>query len=222
MRVRFFGAGRGRFAAALAVPAAFLLSVIVSGSAAQAQVTLLTDNFNAETVTGTSTTTLANFNVLDGTVEVLGPGFFNFYPGNGNYLDLDGGTFNAARLESKTLFTLDPGDYTLSFSLGTNGAGNSMLTSVGSVFSETFTTAQAGAQPTFATITRNFTVLSGTTGRIIFDHAGGDNGGLVLDNVTLTFTAAGGAAAPEPGTLGLLLLGGVAATGVALRRRASK
>jgi hypothetical protein len=54
---------------------------------------------------------------------------------------------------------------------------------------------------------------------IVFDHAGGDGAGFVIDNVTLTQLTA----VPEPGTMALmvgpaaLLLGGM----VVRRRRAA-
>ena len=40
---------------------------------------------------------------------------------------------------------------------------------------------------------------------LLFDHNGGDNIGLILDNISLTVESA--TAVPEPGTLGLLITG---------------
>ncbi len=50
----------------------------------------------------------ANWDVLDGFVDLIGNGFFDLLPGNGLYVDLDGSTGDAGKLISKTTFTLDP------------------------------------------------------------------------------------------------------------------
>jgi hypothetical protein len=55
-------------------------------------------------------------------------------------------------------------------------------------------------------------------GHIIFNHEGGDNLGLILDNVRLATQAA---AVPEPGTLALIGGGLAALELLLLRRRAS-
>ena len=77
-----------------------------------AAATLLEDNFDAEN-SGTGTLNysgLANWDVTDGSVDLIGNGFFDYLPGNGLYLDLDGSTGNAGKLESKTTYSFNPGD----------------------------------------------------------------------------------------------------------------
>ena len=59
-----------------------------SGFSANAGV-IFSDNFNAENG-GTGVLNYNSFNnwtVTDGTVDLIGNGFFDFYPGNGLYVD---------------------------------------------------------------------------------------------------------------------------------------
>lgn len=191
-----------------ACAALFTGIALVAVPSAQAQ-TIFADNFNAEG-NAFNYTGFANWNVNWGSVDVVG-----FYVGFGQSVDMDGSTGAAGLLVTKTILVLDPGTYTLSFALGKNGgAAESMTVRVGSAFSQTF--ADALTYPTPVNQVLNFNIVSGTTGTISFDHAGGDNGGFVIDNVSLVRNAI--TAAPEPGSLGLLLpvLGAV---GMLLRRR---
>ena len=132
---------------------------------------------------------------------MLGNGFFDAAPGNGLYLELDGSSNNAARLESKTAFSFAPGDtVTLTFDiLGNRGSNETLQVSLGSILNGTFTQNDVGLN------TLNGTVLSATSENLIFDHAGDDNNGLLLDNVVLTSTSV-----PEfTPTLGFILIGGI-------------
>ncbi|MBL1211574.1 beta strand repeat-containing protein, partial [Geminocystis sp. GBBB08] len=151
------------------------------------EITLLTDNFNTENG-GSATSNYNNFvnwSVTDGAVDLFGPGFGDFLPGNGLYLDLDGSISNGGRLESKQTFSFSAGDViTLQFSLAGSQQGNtnSATVSLGSLFTETFT---RSSDAPFATITRTINVTANSTGKLIFDQAGGDNEGLLLDNVSI-------------------------------------
>ena len=189
------------------------LCAICSAGPAAADVVLLADDFNTETL-ALNYTGFTNWNVPDGTVDVIGAGFFDLLPGHGRYVDLDGSTGNAGRLESKTLFTLDPGDYRLDFLLAGSQRGdtNTVGVSLGSAYTESFTLPSAAP---FALVTRNITVAAGTTGRLVFDHLGGDNLGLLLDDVTLTQVTG----TPEPGSLAFVAFGAV---GLVLARRRGK
>jgi hypothetical protein len=55
--------------------------------------------------------------------------------------------------------------------------------SLGTAFTEVFT--RTSAQP-FATVTRTIVVTEPQSARLVFDHAGGDTSGLLLDDVQLT------------------------------------
>ena len=169
---------------------------------------LLSDNFNTENggVGTFNYSTLANFNITRGSIDLIGNGFFDFLPGHGLYLDLDGTTLSAARLESKTSFAFATGDsLSLQFLLAGSQRGdtNTVTVSLGTLYSEVFTL--PGSAP-FSTVTRSIPVPSATTARLVFDHQGGDNVGLLLDDVSLSSGAVAGSPVPEPSTL-LLTLG---------------
>ena len=189
-----------------------LLAALGAGPAA-ADVVLLSDNLDTETL-ALNYAGFADWNVLNATMDVIGPGFFDLQAGHGRYVDMDGSSGDAGRLESKTLFSLDPGDYRLDFLLAGSQRGdtNSLTASLGSFFSETFT--RTSAEP-FAPLSRTFNIAAGSTARLAFDHTGGDNLGLLLDDVTLTRLDPVGAT-PEPGSLALM---GAGLVGVVLRRR---
>lgn len=115
----------------------------------------------------------ANWTVSDGTVDVIGNGFFDYYPGNGLYVDMDGSTNDAGVLESIPIF-LPAGTHELSFDLGDGQIGpNIMTVTVGSLVSDTLTTDDAGIAPVFSQISYTFDVPEDATVTIRFDHEGG-------------------------------------------------
>jgi len=126
-----------------------------------------------------------NWDVTEGTVDLIGHGFYDFFPDHGLYLDLDGTTNNAGRLESKTHFSLESGEYRLEFALaGSPMSGpNTVTVSLGDLYSEDFTLA---VKEPFRTIARTVRVSTPTGAKLTFDHSGGDNQGLLLDEVKLT------------------------------------
>lgn len=193
---------------ALAVAVA-LAVVVLCASPAKASI-VFQDNFNSENggAGALNYASFANWTVSDGSVDLIGNGFFDFYSGNGLYVDLDGTTSDAATLTSTSL-ALAPGNYVLSFSLGVNGSGNNdFLLTLGSFFSETFDQSDAGGAPNFATITRSFTIGSSGNESLVFAHSGGDNFGLIIDNVVLSRDDPG--VVPEPASVVsvcLLLIG---------------
>ena len=137
---------------------------------------------------------------------------FNFYPGNGGYVDLDGSNGLAGTLQ--TVMSFLPGTYTLSFNLGGNSRGDSAKTTVISLgsFSQSITLASGDPLQNY--------ILSVTTngGNLSFTDLPGGNGniGNILDNVILMT-----AAVPEPSTWAMLLLG-FAGIGFMAYRRKSK
>jgi hypothetical protein len=156
----------------------------------------------------------------DGTVDLIGNGFFDFYPGNGLYVDLDGSTWNAGLLRSTTL-PLNPGTYTLEFMLGgsTRRDVNIVHVSLGSLYSESFTLESIAP---LALVSRTFVVESVTSANLDFQNVGGDRLGAILDNVKLSGELAPidelrPAAVPEPGTL-MLLTAGLCAAALASGR----
>jgi hypothetical protein len=189
----------------------FIFSTAMAASASAGATVLFNDDFDSEALALNAS--LSNWTVSSGTVDVIGSGFFDFYPGNGHYLDLDGSTRNAGRISTQTTFSLTPGmTYLLDFDLGgsTRGDTNSVRVSLGN-YHEIFTLASdAGLQH----VTRAITVLGDVSSRLTFHHAGGDNRGLILDNVNVS-------AVPEPSTYALLLAG-LGLIGFSVRRRAPR
>ena len=177
---------------------------------------LLDDNFNSENggVGKVNYTAFANWTVSDGTVDLIGNGFYDFLPGNGLYLDMDGSTRNAGKITTKTSFDFIPGaTYTLQFDLAGANAGpddqlNSVIVQVqlGNILNETIELPKTAL---FSTYTRTFTVGAATSGRLSFDGVGGDNIGLLLDDVRLSV----------PDGASTLLLLGMALTSAAIIRR---
>jgi hypothetical protein len=133
-------------------------------------------------------TGFALWTVVRGCVDLHGPGSIDPLPGNGLYIDMDGSCDLAGRLESKKTFTLDPGTYILEIVMAGNNqnAPTDMMTmSFGTVFSETVTVLED--QP-FDISPFTFSVSSSTSGKLVLDHAGGDNQGILIDVVRLRKT----------------------------------
>jgi len=161
------------------------------------------DNFNLEHG-GTGVLNYNNFTnwvVTNGTVDLIGTNFYDLFPGNGLYVDLDGSTGNAGVMTTRNTITLAPGNYVLSFYLGGNHRTDTpdsviIQSNLGS-YSETFVIARNDPLTKF---TRTFNIASSTNATLSFENLGGDNQGAILDNVELVAT-------PEPMTMSLLGLG---------------
>lgn len=180
------------------------------------------DNFDTEAgdagVSSLNYTGFSNWTVSDGTVDVVAnPNGWGItcVGGSGKCVDLDGSNGNAGILTS-TLMSLSAGTYSLSFDISGNqrgGASDSFTLALGGFLNESF---NLSATAPWQTVTRSFTVLSDSANSIIFNHAGGDNVGIMLDNVSLSKTDV-----PEPATLAMFGLG-LIGLGFARRRQARK
>ncbi len=190
--------------------------LFAAASAAQAA-PLFADDFNADALHLNGT--LQNWSVTNGTVDVIGSNpvqFFDFYPGNGNYLDMDGSSGQAGTIVTNQFFNLASGQkYTISFDYGKNGNNAETLNfGIGS-FASSLAIA-AGSIPTLLSNTFTFLALSDEANvQLYFAALGGDNQGPVLDNVKLTVSSV-----PLPAAAPLLVMGLLSLGGLARRRRA--
>jgi hypothetical protein len=195
----------------------FLLasSLFILSSAAQAQV-IFSDNFDANVLALNSVPT--GWMVADGTVDIIGgpPDFYNFIPGSGRFIDLDGSTSNAGVL-SKSLNLSAGTQYTASFQLAGNHRNGSTETVTGILGVGIGNTSSIFSLPQNAGWTNYSLVFTPTTtGAYVlsFGNSGGDNIGMLLDNVSVSVTSP----VPEPETYAMLLAG-LGLLGFAARRR---
>lgn len=174
---------------------------------------IFSDNFSGE-ATGINQA-LDNWNVTAGSVDVIGNGFFDFYPGNGAYLDMDGSTGVAGRIATKVQYAFTNGQqYQLAFRYGrnTDGGVTQTLETLNFGFGTFLGTLGIGpgAIPSLVEAVYTFTAGNTGTSSLFFENLGGDNRGVVIDDIVLS-------AVPLPAG-GLLLIGGIAAL-AGLRRR---
>lgn len=187
-----------------------VLSLGVMGTAHST--VIFSDNFDTENggVGALNYNGFANWNVSNGTVDLIGNGYFDFLPGNGLYVDLDGSSFNAGVLLNQQY--LAPGDYTLSFDLAGNHRNTAPELTTANIAivigggTGANTSISLNQNDPFTTYTLDFTVSSLVDPSLIyltFGAVGGDNIGMLLDNVVLSDRVG----VPEPSTVAILALG---------------
>jgi predicted outer membrane repeat protein len=192
-------------------PIATAIALLAGAAFAQAASAgvVLQDDFNsdAQMLNWTGDAVFTSNAVLDtggaiASTDLIGTNFFDFFPGNGNYVDLDGSTGygnvpTAGQLESNTSF--GAGTYTLTFDLGGNDRGAAAQTTVISLGDYSDAITLASGDP-LAVHSLTFTT---TGGNLFFTENGpSDQQGNILDNVTLST-----AAVPEPMTWAMMLVG---------------
>jgi hypothetical protein len=136
-------------------------------------------------------------------VDLIGNGYFDFYSGNGLYVDLDGSTNKAGLLSSTISFA--PGSYLVSFDLGGSQRGDTNLVDIAMGVGDFTTNITRNTGDPLQLFTYNVTIT--TAGPLTFQNLGGDNVGAILDNVTVS-------AVPEPASMLLLGLGLVGLVGI--------
>ncbi len=178
--------------------------------------TIFTDGFESNAVGGN--TTLNGWTLVRPSVDVIAHGS-SFKCATGNRcVDLDGTATpgSAGYIETTSSFTFSAGlTYTMTFWLSENQRGffgpDTVTACLGSSVCSNYTLpAQTLTNSHFAQYTLVF-AGDGSTGKLSFNHAGGDNVGIILDDVQLSDNSV-----PEPGTFVLI---GTALAFVGLRRR---
>jgi hypothetical protein len=189
------------------------ISVIVQIANPASAVSLIDENFNSVSQNLNSTVSTPNFNIIQGNIDVIGSipsPSYDFYPGNGNYIDLNGNT--SGKIASN-IFNFTTGDLVnLSFNYGANGLDKSASFSLGSLFTPISITASENIirpQPldifnnTFRTYTGSFVVASDFSDALTFTSGNTGFGGIILDNIVLSTTST---SVPEPSAIPGLLL----------------
>jgi hypothetical protein len=194
---------------------ALAVGAFASASGANAAVVVFSDNFNSYP-TALNWSPPANWQVTAGSVDLIGNTtsgpFFDLYPGNGGYVDLNGSSNAVGTLATTQSFAA--GSYTLTFDLA--GSARADMDSTSKT-----TTITIGDWSTTITLLPTdpyhlFTFTFATTGgELSFaDSTGGNpNIGNILDNVTLS------TAVPEPATWAMMALGFAGLGTVAFGRR---
>ena len=196
----------------LAGAAAFAAGLALAASANAAVV--LSDNFDASVPDQLNWAGDSVFLATSppGSVDLIGAGgSFDFYPGNGSYVDLDGstGSGNDPAGEITSILSFGPGAYTLSFFLGGNARGAPAQTTR-VILGDFSTDITLGSGDGLALHTFSFTTAS--SGSLIFRELGpSDQQGNILDNISLSVV-------PEPASWALMILG-FGGMGAMLRRR---
>lgn len=150
---------------------------------------IFTDDIDSENggVGEQNYTGFANWDVVEGCVDLHGPGSINPLPGFGVYIDMDGSCpiEGAGTMESKQTFDLAPGDYTLEFLMAGNNQTvgvDTLDVSVGSAGSGQFVLDWTEPLEVRGV---DFTVVNSTTGKIRLAHRGADEQGILIDAIRL-------------------------------------
>jgi len=177
----------------------------------QAQV-VFSDNFNSNTTLGLNDAP-AGWSVANGTVDVVGAadGWGQLCKSGGVVcIDLDGSTSNAGEL-SRSFAGIAGTTYVATFDMAGNQRSSSDSLTID--FGTATQTYNLSSNSPWSSYSLSFTASSNSSYSLKFSNAGGDNIGVVLDNVTVT-------AVPEPETYAMMLAGLGLMGSIARRRKA--
>lgn len=187
-----------------------LLMSIVAACSIAAHAQIFTETFEGYSVPSgslvsvNSPNTFGPWSVTAGGVEILNS-FAGLPARNGTKnLDMDGGISQAGTI-TRTFSTTAGVTYTLTYYYSGSQRGdlNSMTVTLGTS-SATHSNIPSAQGYTLGTVT--FTAPSTGTASVTFAHTGGDNFGLLLDDITLSSNASGVPTLSEWGMIGLTAL----------------
>ena len=150
---------------------------------------VFSDNFNSDALGLNQTTFNGGWTVTSGSVDLIGQGgVFDFLPGNGRYVDLDGSTNLSGTFENQVPFSALT-TYTLSFDLAGSQRGDTNVVDV--IFGTASQSYTMNSLDPFTTYMLSFTTNGAANYQIFFKNDGGvnetgDNIGALLDNVNVT------------------------------------
>lgn len=173
-----------------------LLFVLTATALSAAPV--FSDNFDTDALAVNQTVFNGGWTVTDGSVDVIGdPGFYDFLPSNGRYIDLDGSTSQSG-LFSNTVSLTSGQNYELKFDLAGSQRGDSEYVHV--TFGNTIGNYTLNSNDGFSSYSLLFNPDVGGVYSLAFQNFGGDNVGALLDNVSVS-------PVPEPSMMIMMLLG---------------
>lgn len=180
---------------------------------------IFADNFDTAGGTQLNWDGGANWSVQNGTVDLVATGDYGIdcLGNTGHCVDLDGSRRQAGELMSMNLGPLGPGEYKFSYWLSGNQRRNntdvSFAVSLGNGGILSMMTHQLLGSDGWQKYTQTFILTQVTNPvNLNFSHLGGDNVGIMLDNVQLRVS--------EPGVLALLGLGLLVAARRSRKQRA--
>ena len=177
----------------------FLYFFIIVSPSLAVETVIFEDNFNNEPTDRWvyNYDNFGNWDINDGYVDLLNSNHYGFehLVDYGYFVDLDGTnlddtypTLGAGRMESKQTFDFIPGyTYCLEFDLAGSQAFwlphfNTVTVTLGDIYNQVIT---LDTYDPFMTFQHVFDVSSPTSAKLIFDHSGNDQVGLLLDNIVI-------------------------------------
>ena len=187
-----------------------LFAALVALPITSQAVTVFSDDFNTDATGLNQTVFNGGWTVLSGSVDVIGNGFYDFFPSNGNYIDLDGSTTLSGSFDNQIPLGATT-EYTLTFDLAGSQRGDTNTVDV--IFGTTSASYTLASTDVFSTYMLSFITNGDANYQIFFKNNGGDNIGALLDNVNVSVSSV-----PVPAALPLMA-SALGALGLLRRRK---